>query len=143
MGRTIKQEELEKFGLTDSSNASEASALLESLTQEYNKHLSTRGSDGKAQLLAAYARMAAKEESIMLAENLHTKTYKKQTLQRGRRTFLIYLEVTQHPSMDDVSTDDIMDKYAKDPRDHMAYLVVFLSRITPTQYAAWRDSTGR
>ena len=134
MGRCITVTELEAFGLTPQSNASDASILIESLASEFNKHISTRGTDAKAQLLAAYgyARMASKEEALIIADNLHTKTYKKQTLQRGRRTFLVFLEATRHPSMDEVSTDDIMDLYAKDPREHMSYLVSFLSYILPT-----------
>lgn len=84
----------------------------------YSNNLDTSGTDGRARMLQAYSRMVAKQETLMIARELHTKTYAK-VLNRGRTQFLTYLESTGHPCMQHYSIDSVNELY-KDKTKNLA-----------------------
>ena len=47
-----------------------------SLLNQYSNHLDSQLQDGRSKLLAAYGMLAAKEESLILAEQVHTQSYR-------------------------------------------------------------------
>ena len=91
-GITISTNRLQQeFQLTKVDKASKACELMEATLNQYSNHLDSQHQDGQSKLLAAYGKLAAKEESLILAEQVHTKSYKDNSLSRGRLQFLTYL----------------------------------------------------
>ena len=121
----------DKYDLNPTDSASKAGALIDAFVDGYAGILDAQAEGGKARLLAAYARMAARQETWQLAQQCHTQTYRKNTLGRGRRQFLNYLDTVQHPTMHAHTVDDLLDKFNHDPKQHLPELTGFLSRITP------------
>jgi hypothetical protein len=94
----------------------------------YSGTLDEQLADGKSRLLAAYSRLALKEETLNLAEGMYTKGYSKYSINSGRRHFLTFLESIAHPCMRNYSIDEILDLY-KDPLAHYEELTTLLSTI--------------
>ena len=122
---------LEKFNLTKDSPAKEALPLINSITAAYSDVLDSGIEDGKSRLLAAYSKMASKEEALILADNLTTKAYQKSSILRGRTMFLTYLSSLRHKSMDSYTVEDVLNLY-KDPMGNLLEIISLLSHVTPS-----------
>lgn len=85
---------------------------------------------GKARLLAAYSKLAAKEETLILAEQMHSEGYGKNTITRGRVHFLTALESTGHACMTNYTVDGVL-KLFKNAADNRTELTNFLSTVLP------------
>lgn len=118
------------FGLTKDQPACDARALIEYICEKQSAFLDSKAAEGKAQLLSAYAKIAAKEEALMLADQIHSKEYSKNTIVRGRQHFINYLESIQHRCMSTTSSEEVL-KMLKRPLDNLAKLTETLSYITP------------
>ena len=125
----------EKYKLSLTDSASKARTLIEDIISTYSTKLDETGSDGRARLLRAYSRMVAKQETLVLAQELHTKKYAN-VINRGRTQFLTYLETTGHISMRRYTIDDVMALY-KDKSDNLVEISAFLSPILPSDAEAY------
>jgi len=110
--------------------ATAAQPVIDAIIGLYNHILAARGDDAKSKLLHAYSRMAAEEERLTLTDEMHTKTYSKSTLPRGRRQFLHYLENTGHVCMETTTTETVMEMYSN-PAANLVKIVEILSSILP------------
>lgn len=67
----------------------------------------------------------------MLAEQIHSKEYSKNSIVRGRQHFINYLESVQHRCMSTTTSEEVM-KLLKRPADNLAKITEILSYITPS-----------
>ena len=131
LGFTYEESELfNKFGLRLESPANLAQPLIDDVCLHYSDQLDGCEEGASRGLLAAYARMAAKEEAFLLAEQLHSQSYQKNTIVRGRLQFLSFLHTIQHKSMDQRTPESVLELY-RDPSKNMAEICNLLSMITP------------
>ena len=131
MGFMVSDDELKTHGVTREDPASKARSLIEKVVGSYANTLDVQAVGGKAKLLAAYSRIVCREESLLLAAQLHTQKYTSNGIGRGRRHFLTYLESIGHVCMSAHSCDMVMRAY-KNPDDNLVELTELLSHVTPT-----------
>ena len=131
LGVVVSAEDLSnKYKLQLDDRAVQATALIEDVILSYTTTLDTTGSDSRARLLSAYSRMVAKQETLILANEMHTKNYAK-VINRGRTQFLTYLEASGHACMNARTIDEVFTLY-RDPRENLVEISNFLSIILPT-----------
>ena len=74
---------------------------------------------------------ADRDPCPQLAEQVHTQTYTKGTILRGRQQFLNYLENTGHRAMANTTSEEVIGWYRGSPMENLQKITEFLSHITP------------